>query len=404
MSIARHVLHIGGYDPMSAVAFHARFRRELVRFSQCWGLKATVSEPVIGQDMASWTVMVSGPGWCVTTSHDLLRWDDVIEQHRTRSVISRAARGVAALVDFVVHGALWGYLTVAWRYAAFFLYPFSVLLLVLASGAALGLIMAKAGLPTWAATAIALTASVGAFWHLVSRTHVSHLLDDWIFASEHVRATDPVLAQRMKVAANSLTMVPRDVDVLVVGHSLGAVLCVDVLDNFLNQDPQPRDIGFVTLGSSILKLALHRRAAGLRESLARINTSGRLQWTEYQSLSDVMNFFRADPVKVLGLPGPSPVLRQVRFRRMLTPAFYAKVKRNFFRLHCQFVSGNDRKAPFDYFMTICGPFSVSALAASIDGAERWIGDSGHVTEPGMQALLPRGVADRDRDNSAAGAL
>src|SRR5215217_3152723 len=42
---------------------------------------------------------------------------------------------------------------------------------------------------------------------------------------------------------------------------------------------------------------------------------------------------------------------------MLKPAFYRRMKRNLFRVHCQFVSANDRRAAYDYFMLLCGPLS-----------------------------------------------
>ena len=40
---------------------------------------------------------------------------------------------------------------------------------------------------------------------------------------------------------------------------------------------------------------------------------------------------------------------------MLDPAQHRCVKRNFYRVHCQFVSGNDRAA-YDYFMFTYVPF------------------------------------------------
>jgi hypothetical protein len=242
-----------------------------------------------------------------------------------------------------------------------------------------------------------LAAGLGIVVWLASRTVIGHLLDDWIFASEVVRATDPVIAGRLKAAGVDLASTPAGVDCLVVGHSLGALLAAELLDQALAApvSGRARRFGYLALGSSLLKIALHRKAVGLKARLQRLVTSGRTDWTEYQSLSDVMNFYKSDPVRVLGLDGPSPLVRQVRFSRMLKPDYYRTIKLDFFRLHCQFISGNDLRAPFDYLMTICGPFSPVALAASNDGAQGWIGPQGELTLSDQSVLL----AGQDRTGS-----
>jgi hypothetical protein len=399
-TILRRVVHLGGYDPMPPDAFMARFRRELARFARCWGVEARVEN--VSQDAESlrWTVELTGAGWSSTSEHELLRWDDVISGHRNGPSFARWAGGVLAFFDFTWNGALWRYLRTAWRYAMFFLYPYCALLAAFFVYEGLvRLALSWAGLSAPAALAGGIACGGAAVYYLVRHTHVGHLLDDWNFAREIARRNDPLIAARLKRAAARIMAEPSDGEVLVVGHSLGAVLATTFIDDALHEaaaaPARPRPIAFLALGSSILKIALHDAARGLRETLGRINASGRVAWIEYQALNDVMNFYRSDPVKVLGLDGPSPIVRQARFSRMLDPSFYARIKRNFFRLHCQFISGNDRRAPYDYMMTICGPFSPAALAASRAGAINWIDNAGAITPAGEAALHPQPDANRE---------
>ena len=46
---------------------------------------------------------------------------------------------------------------------------------------------------------------------------------------------------------------------------------------------------------------------------------------------------------------------KVRFRDMLSPDFYRRIRFNFFRLHYQFIMANDQRAPYDYFMLAAVP-------------------------------------------------
>jgi len=45
-------------------------------------------------------------------------------------------------------------------------------------------------------------------------------------------------------------------------------------------------------------------------------------------------------------------------------------------LHCQFISGNDRRALYDYFMLVCGPVSAKSQTLAADGAVSMFGDDG----------------------------
>ncbi len=203
------------------------------------------------------------------------------------------------------------------------------------------------------------------------------LFDDWIFSSKYVRAGYPVLEQRLDVIAGEIDAAARrsHVDeILVIGHSLGAAIAVDLLGRVLAANPSigergPR-VAFLSVGSSILKIGLHRGAKRFRASLQRVATAPGLFWAEYQALTDVMNFYKTNPVFELGLTAiDRPVVRIVRIRSMLDPVFYHRIRRNFYRVHNQFISGNQRRTPYDYFMLVWWAV-VSKAAGRIAGGCR----------------------------------
>jgi hypothetical protein len=61
---------------------------------------------------------------------------------------------------------------------------------------------------------------------------------------------------------------------------------------------------------------------------------------------------------------------------MLDHDMYLRIRLNFFRVHCQFVSGNDRRTSYDYFMLTCGPISAKSQTLAPDGALSMIADDG----------------------------
>ena len=71
-----------------------------------------------------------------------------------------------------------------------------------------------------------------------------------------------------------------------------------------------------------------------------------------------------------------PIVRVVKLSQMLDHEMYQRIRLNFFRLRCQFVSGNDRRTSYDYFMLTCGPVSAKSQTLAPDGALSMIGDDG----------------------------
>jgi hypothetical protein len=99
---------------------------------------------------------------------------------------------------------------------------------------------------------------------------------------------------------------------------------------------------------------------------ARLAVEPSITWIDSQSRKDVLNFFEFDPVEGLGIhvgaKRCNPLIWRVRFRDMLSPEFYKRIRFNFFRLHYQFIMANDQRAPYDYFMLVCGPVPVATWA------------------------------------------
>ncbi|POR51895.1 hypothetical protein [Bosea psychrotolerans] len=384
----RRVYHIGGYDHARPEIVHGRFVRELRRFERVWAASATASEPSIAEDLATWQVQTSGANWQSETEFCLVRWDDVIATTGAAPMWRRLPGGLLSFFDFILAGAFWGYLRASWRYAMFFLYPFLIL-------AVLTLLALAGGLALARATGSGLTgigAGIGMFlllFHAAQRwLYLGLLLDDWIFSRRYIRRGDAVLDDRLqRVAADIIRAAQDDAvdEILIIGHSLGAVLAIDLIDRAITAGLLPRDGGpritFLSAGSSVLKIGLHRGASRLRAAVARLSAVHRLFWADYQARSDVMNFYRSDPLPLMGLAKTdSPLIRSVSIRRMLDPARYPRIRRNWYRMHCQFVRGNDRRAPYDYFMFTCGPLDAERQARSKDGAMHAFDTEGRVLD------------------------
>jgi hypothetical protein len=380
----RLVFHVGGYDPIAPQSgAYRRFVREITRFELTWSAKALIDALHDGVDETKWRVIASGPNWHVETDFHYIRWDDVIEEFSRRPIWQRIPQGLIAFLDFVTAGALWGYLRTNWYYAIFFLYPFVMFGLLIATAYFVGIHALHANETISAVIMIysVLAALVLGFWRWL---HLGSLFDDWIFSRAYVRRRNPIIEQRLHKIAQEIVSAARGSDadeLLVVGHSLGAVIAVDLLDRALKLDPSLGKNGtpvtFLSIGSSILKIGLHRGAERFRAAVEHVAQAPGIFWGDYQARIDIMNFYDTNPMTEMSLSAEhEPVVRLVEFSRMLQRDVYRRIRLRFYRLHCQFVSGNDKRASYDYFMLVCGPVSAKYQTLASDGVLSMIGENG----------------------------
>jgi hypothetical protein len=381
----RLVFHVGGYDPITPHAgAQRRFVREIARFQLIWSVKASIHGLHEGADPMKWSVTTTGPNWRVETVYRLIRWDDVIESFSRRTIYRRIPLGILAFLDFVVSGALRGYLRTNWHYAAFFLYPFVMFGVLILVTSLIGVLVLKASgsiLAGIVAIVVPLAALLAGPWRWL---RLDTLFDDWSFSREYVRKGNRTLEQRLEKLAAEIAAAAGGSDadeLLVIGHSLGAVIAIDLLDRALTLDPtfgtRKIPVTFLTIGSSVLKIGLHRGATRFRGAVARVASSPGIFWGDYQARVDIMNFYNTNPMAEMALPTEDgPIVRLVEFGRMLEHAMYRSIRLKFYRLHCQFISGNDRRAPYDYFMLVCGPVSAESQTRAADGVVSMIGEDG----------------------------
>lgn len=378
----RHVLYVPGYDPEAKRRSRSLFVRELVRYGRRFGLARRVVSAAEDLDEVPglrWTVDAAGQDWSVLTTYDVLRWDDLVAADFARPFLSRLTSIAVGTVGAVWTGLAARLFRANWIFASVAVYPYAmVVLLVLVAGGA-GLLgawalAALAGLG-WPLRAVAGAAvAVGivlAARPLFERWFVWHLLLDWLFNWEHGNGWRADYLARVDRFANHLRAVAAagEVDeILVIGHSSGAGMAIETAARALEVDPgfgrTGPEVAVLTVGTSLPAAALNSRAVAIHRNLARLMTNPHILWVEYQAPQDWLNAAYFNPVRMLPLglaeaDCVNPVIRSPRFAETTTQATYAVMKRNYFRMHFQFLMANDHPGEYDFFMIVLGPARLS---------------------------------------------
>ncbi len=373
----RAVFFIGGYDPKTPEAFFKRLRKEIARFDSLWDYRSEVlpveKSPDGGLGKATIETRSAQENWSTVTDFHFLTLDKIVLADFERPLAVRVGKYIRAFGDFVFSGTAFHFFVSAWRFALYFLYPFLALILFVL----VGLLSARLTAPwlgfiSWIVGLIIFSLALIV---LGKRWSTNHLMDLWSFSLNFIRGRRPDAEKLLQNFADNIVKRVSDEkydEVILIGHSTGGMLMLDAAARCHTLDPffstRAEKISLLTLGSTALKAGYHPAAKQFRDGMQRLIDDEKLEWVEIQCLTDVINFYKTDPVAEMKLHRPSgrafPVIRTVRIKDMLLAETYKRVKRNLFRVHYQYIFGNTKRYWYDFFQVCCGPIFLSERAAN----------------------------------------
>jgi pimeloyl-ACP methyl ester carboxylesterase len=365
----RSIFLIGGYEPKSSDAFFRRTSRELTRFCETWEVTANMSEQTLSSDglLATAHVQSDMHGKHVATEFNFFVWNDIVLGDFARPTWVRLGHYLLTLGDYLFTGTFFRIFRQSWRFSLYFLYPTCMLALFCLLGLGLGWAVAHLPLPAadWIGGLLGLLTVYGLLRWSGRRWYVMHLMDLWSFSREHLRSQRADAEAHIASFAQAVVERARrgvDDEIVLVGHSTGGALILEIAAEALAREPQLGQIGprltILTVGSTALKIGLHPAAKKFRQRVQALIDAPALGWIECQAHTDVINFYKTDPVTAMHLnsnrPDAFPQVHVVRVRDMLQPEIYKRFKFNLFRVHYQFIMANTQRYAYDFFMMCCG--------------------------------------------------
>ncbi len=382
----RRVFYIPGYDP-----FHPRRYRELYRKEAA--AQAAVSGYTI--DMApkqaggtyGWRVASTQDGATVTADVEVLVWADLVQASMAKSIGGTYLAMVRTAWIYGASGALRRLMWLRKGPVIAALYPVGMLVLQLVLALAAGAL--AGGVLLWVlGQAVGLTGwglgPVGPFlwwpvflvvtllvlrWFKAQDKHLFayYLMQDYAYGARLRGRTPPDLAARLDQFGEAIAgAMTADYDeVLVVGHSSGAHLAVEVLANLSRAGRLGRGgpaLGFLSLGQVIPMMSFLPEADKLRGDLALLSVSPDLTWIDVTAPGDGCAFALCDPVAVSGVAPEGqkwPLVVSAAFTQTLSPERWKELRWKFFRLHFQYLSAFDRPGDYDYFRITAGPMTLA---------------------------------------------
>ena len=380
----RRVFYIPGFDPLQTRRYRQFYRSE-------GPAQAAISGYVleVGAKRADaahgWSVTAQIDGEAVAAEIEVLAWADIISGSMRRTIPATYGQMLRTAWIYVASGALFrlGRLRKGPTLAA--LYPVVMLTLqaVVAglAGWGIGLGLAWA-VPGWAGVALGLGAGLALAWAVLRlfqradrRFLAYYLMHDYAFSAGRWGAYPPELEARMAVFGARIRAaldggadggVDGGVDeVLVVGHSSGAILGVSILADLIRAGVPARGpvLSFLTLGQVVPMVSFLPEARRLRGDLAYLSAREEVTWVDVTAPGDGCAFALCDPVAVTGVAPEGkrwPLVISAAFTQTFSAERWRAMRFRWFRLHFQYMCAFDRPGDYDYFRITAGPLTLGA--------------------------------------------
>lgn len=380
----RVVLHFPGFEPLDAARHRDRYQRATANTAELWAFSADIG-PLDKDGLCPHfdvTATSQEAGWTTSSRIGVLDHDGIVAHLANRSLATRLLRGYASAAAVILEGAAFGYFRHAWRFGLFFIFPFLLIGIGFLLSLALAALPAWSGLSAWfylPAIPFALMFLLKVVLPFSERFHTLHLFSDWEMAVAAARLDSPLINDWIEDAVGKARAAfdEQADEYLVTSHSMGSSMAAHVIGRLLEREPDLFDgkrVVFLTLGGAILQCSLLRSGHVLRQRVGLIAQNRNIAFIEVQCLTDPISFYKSSVTDLTGNSrAPQPKLIFLRIRNMLTGERYRRIKRDFLRVHRQYVLGSDRKTNFDFGLLTAGPLPAASFerfsqAAALDQA------------------------------------
>src|SRR5690606_34573016 len=337
----RLVIQFTGYEGLHPKAVRIRHAQALKDFDRLWKAKTKLS-PMIDEpnDCGTLIATTQGNGWQTETEFCQFGTADIFDDYAARSTPKRMLTGFYAFMNIVFTGTLLRYLRTSWRFVMFFMWPFLLSIVIIATAALIASAPMLAGFPlwnlVWSLPLAAVIATLLVRWP-GDRFFMSYLLDDWSAAYDRIHDRNEKLMQRRKAFAEALKRKIESSnadEVIIVAHSLGTVPAVEALADLQRERPdllKKQPVSLLAIGSCLMMIALHPKAKSLREDVRVVIEESPVLWSEFQVLTDIIHFYGSDPAKALKIKAANPpLINRIRFKHVHSENRYKRSKGNFF--------------------------------------------------------------------------
>lgn len=371
--INRLVLNFPGFETTDAVHQIERLSAGGQKTAKLWGFNLEAGKIASKSQNHKTSVEfdLSSEKWTAHTDYKHFSWTDIIDKYENMPYPQSFFANFPKYLLFFMDGSVRKYAKASKRYWGFAIYPMLMMIVfAIFSWFLMHYTVGQYGMH-WVMT------SIPAFilFLILCRfpgdmAYLNLSINDWGFARDLVTLSNPDIVKRNAVFADHLIKEissSKHDEILIVGHSFGAVWAVSALAIALEKKPnllKGKRVTFLALGSSLLKIALVKKAKYFDKFVKLVLSEPNLIWHEIQTKTDFISFYKTEPFEPMKIVQTTSevIVHRVNFKHALSAERHARMKKSMYLAHRQYILYCDKRVHHDFQLRVFGPFYSDELA------------------------------------------
>ena len=371
--INRLVLNFPGFETTDAVHQIERLSAGGQKTAKLWGFDLDVCKIASKSQNHKTTVEFESGSekWTAHADYKHFSWTDIIDKYENMSYPQSFFANFPKYLLFFMDGSVRKYAKASKRYWGFAIYPMLMMIVfAIFSWFLMHYTVGQFGLH-WVMTAIpAFILFLVLCKFPGDMAYLNLSINDWGFARDLVTLSNPDIVQRNKVFADHLIKeisASKHDEIIIVGHSFGSVWAVSALAIALEKKPnllKGKRVTFFALGSSLLKIALVKKAKYFDKFVKLVLSEPNLVWHEIQTKTDFISFYKTEPFEPMKIVETTSevITSRVNFKHALSAERHSKMKKSMYLAHRQYILYCDKRVHHDFQLRVFGPFFADELA------------------------------------------
>ncbi|HIP51719.1 MAG TPA: hypothetical protein EYG94_06485 [Campylobacterales bacterium] len=366
----REVFYLSGYDPRGARYYYNLYKKEGAFQSKVNGLDLDFSSRKrTAKHVQSWEIKASSKEAETTTNYNFLEWDDVIRLEWKKSTLSLVLDLIFYVKAYLLSGAFRKYSkNFPYQMVSLF-YPVVYISLVVIFSLVSGWFLFE-----WLEVKYSLLLSISLSFFLVNtlvylallvadKMALFWLLRIFVFSARYVYSENSRLEERIEYfsreiikSLNKLETNETD-EVLLVAHSVGAILMIPVLAKILKEIDSTIEISVLTLGECIPLVSVIPESTTFKEDMKYIAEQKNITLLDYGTLIDGACFPSLNYFTDISVDMPHKEnfeFKSPRFHTLFSKNKYKEIRRNKYLAHFLYLMSSELKGEYDYFKMTAG--------------------------------------------------
>ena len=375
--INRLVLNFPGFETTDAAHQIERLSAGGQKTAKLWGFDLEVGKIAAKSQNHKTTIEFnsSSEKWTAHTEYKHFSWTDIIGKYENMPYPQSFFANFPKYLLFFIDGSVRKYAKASKRYWGFTIYPMLMMIaFTIFSWFLMSYTVGQFGMH-WI-----MTAGAAFMLFLVlckfpgDMAYLNLSINDWGFARDLVTLSNPDIVKRNAVFADHLIKEissSKHDEIIIVGHSFGSVWAVSALAIALEKKPnllKGKRVTFFALGSSLLKIALVKKAKYFNNFVKLVLSEPNLVWHEIQTKTDFISFYKTEPFEPMKIVETvsEVITHRVNFKHALSSERHAKMKKSMYLAHRQYILYCDKRVHHDFQLRVFGPFYADELARDAD--------------------------------------